>query len=165
MKTQDTLSPQAMASISLQRILVPVDFSALSKKALRYAGKLSQEFNAEISLLHVVEPDLPPFFDGTAIAPPTISNSASASRTNRMKSWISSARSAGVTRIRSIIRTGLPAHQIVEAARNMDVDLIVIATHGHAGWKHFAIGSTAERVVRAAPCPVLVVREKEHEFI
>jgi len=43
--------------------------------------------------------------------------------------------------------------------------MIVIATHGYTGWKHFAIGSTAERVVRAAPCPVLVVREKEHEFV
>ena len=47
----------------------------------------------------------------------------------------------------------------------LDVDLIVIATHGFTGWRHFAIGSTAERVARAAPCPVLVVREKEHEFI
>jgi nucleotide-binding universal stress UspA family protein len=62
------------------------------------------------------------------------------------------------------IRTGVPSHEIVEAAKEADVDLIVIATHGYTGWKHFCIGSTAERVVRAAPCPVLVVREKEHEF-
>jgi universal stress protein A len=53
----------------------------------------------------------------------------------------------------------------VEAAKDFDVDLIVIATHGYTGWKHFCIGSTAERVVRAAPCPVMVVREKEHEFV
>jgi universal stress protein A len=62
------------------------------------------------------------------------------------------------------IRTGVPSHEIVEAAKEADVDLIVIATHGYTGWKHFCIGSTAERVVRAAPCPVLTVREKEHEF-
>ena len=62
------------------------------------------------------------------------------------------------------VRAGLPSHEIVETAKELDVDLIVIATHGYAGWKHFCIGSTAERVVRAAPCPVLVVREKEHEF-
>ena len=62
------------------------------------------------------------------------------------------------------VRTGVPSHEIVEAAREADVDLIVIATHGYTGWKHFCIGSTAERVVRAAPCPVLVVREKEHEL-
>jgi nucleotide-binding universal stress UspA family protein len=165
MKTQDTRSRPAAACISLQRILVPVDFSALSKKAMRYAVKLSQVFNAEISLFHVIEPDLPPFFDGATMAPPIISNGTTARRTNRMKRWISSARSAGATRIASIIQIGLPAHQIVETARNMDVDLIVIGTHGYTGWKHLAIGSTAERVVRAAPCPVLVVREKEHEFI
>jgi universal stress protein A len=165
MKTQDRLSLAAAACISLQRILVPVDFSALSKKATRYAVKLSQVFNAEISLFHVIEPDLTPFFDGATIEPPRVSNGTSASRTNRMKSWVTSARTAGATRIASIIRIGLPAHQIVEAARNMDVDLIVIGTHGYTGWKHLAIGSTAERVVRAAPCPVLVVREKDHGFI
>jgi nucleotide-binding universal stress UspA family protein len=47
----------------------------------------------------------------------------------------------------------------------MDVDLIMIATHGYTSWRHLCIGSTAERVVRSAPCPVLVVREKEHDFI
>jgi nucleotide-binding universal stress UspA family protein len=164
MKIQDTLSRPARAHIALQRILVPVDFSPLSKKALQYAAKLAQEFNAEVSLFHVIEPDVPPFFDGYMM-PPTISNRANASCTNRLKSWVSSARSAGVSRIASVVRTGLPAHEIVEAARELDVDLIVIATHGYTGWKHFVIGSTAERVVRAAPCPVLVVREKEHEFI
>ena len=64
----------------------------------------------------------------------------------------------------SPVRCGLASIEIVDAAKEVDVDLIVIATHGYTGWKHFAIGSTAERVVRAAPCPVLVVREKEHEF-
>ena len=58
----------------------------------------------------------------------------------------------------------LAAHEIVEAARDLDSDLIVIATHGYTGWKHLCIGSTAERVVRTAPCPVFVVREKQHEL-
>ena len=65
---------------------------------------------------------------------------------------------AGEAVMRTLIEIG-------EVAKESDVDLIVIATHGYTGWKHFAIGSTAERVVRAAPCPVLVVREKEHEFV
>ena len=72
---------------------------------------------------------------------------------------------AGGAGTKSILRTGIATHQIVEAAKELDVDLIVIATHGFTGWKHFAICSTAERVARAAPCPVLVVREKEHDFI
>jgi universal stress protein A len=76
-----------------------------------------------------------------------------------------SARSAGLQDARSAFRVGLAAHEIAEAAKELDVDLIVIATHGYTGWKHFAIGSTAERLVRAARCPVLVVREKEHDFL
>jgi nucleotide-binding universal stress UspA family protein len=67
--------------------------------------------------------------------------------------------------VQTAIRTGLAAHEIVEAARELDSDLIVIATHGYTGWKHFCIGSTTERVVRTAPCPVFVVREKQHELI
>ena len=78
---------------------------------------------------------------------------------------VNSVRAAGVAGARSTLRTGVATHEIVEAAKELDVDLIVIATHGYTGWKHFAIGSTAERVARAAPCPVLVVREKEHDFL
>ena len=66
--------------------------------------------------------------------------------------------------MRAMTRQGIASHEIVDAAKEFDVDLIVMATHGYTGLKHFCIGSTAERVVRAAPCPVLVVREKEHEF-
>ena len=57
-----------------------------------------------------------------------------------------------------MIRRGLPSLEVVDAARESKCDLIVIASHGYTGWKHFCIGSTAERVVRAAHCPVLVVR-------
>jgi universal stress protein A len=165
MKTQETLSRVSAAGIALKRILVPLDFSPLSKKALQYAVRLAREFNAEVSLFHVIEPEIPPAFDGYMIAPPRISNGAGTRCTNRLKSLATSARTAGLNRVGSTVRSGLPAHEIVEAAKELDVDLIVIATHGYTGWKHFAIGSTAERVVRAAPCPVLVVREKEHDFV
>ena len=96
---------------------------------------------------------------------PPISNGSSAQCAGQLKALANSVRNAGITRVGSSVRPGLAAHEIVEAAKELDVDLIVIATHGYTGWKHFAIGSTAERVVRAAPCPVLVVREKEHEFV
>jgi universal stress protein A len=165
MKTQEMLSPATSAGIALKRILAPVDFSPLSKKALQYAVRLAQEFNAEVTLFHVVEPEIPPSFDGYMIAPPPISNGTGTRCVNRLKALASSARSAGIIRAGSTVRSGLPAHEIVEAAKELDVDLIVIATHGYTGWKHFCIGSTTERVVRAAPCPVLVVREKEHDFV
>ena len=82
-----------------------------------------------------------------------------------LKALVASARAREIAGVRAIFRRGFTSHEIVEAAKDLDVDLILIATHGYTGWKHFAIGSTAERVVRAAPCPVLVVREKEHDFV
>jgi nucleotide-binding universal stress UspA family protein len=165
MKTQALLERVSPTAINLKRILVPVDFSPLSKKALLYAARLAQQFNAQVDLFHAVEPEVLPAFDGYMVAPPPVSNGAGVSCSGQLKTWTHLARNAGVARVGSIIRCGLPAFEIVEAAKELDSDLIVIATHGYTGWKHFAIGSTAERVVRAAPCPVLVVREKEHEFV
>ena len=165
MKTQVLLERGGSAAVNLKRILVPVDFSPLSKKALHYAKRLAQQFGADVNVLHVVEPEIPPVFDGYMMAPPTISNGSSASCAGQLRALRNSVRSAGIGRVDSTVRCGLAAYEIVEAAKELDVDLIVIATHGYTGWKHFAIGSTAERVVRAAPCPVLVVREKEHEFV
>jgi universal stress protein A len=165
MKTHALLERGTSTRINVKRILVPTDFSPLSKKALQYAIRLAEEFHTGITLVHVIEPEVPPAFDGFMIAPPTVSNGTSASCTNRLNSLANSLRTAGRARVNSIVRCGLASIEIVDAAKELDVDLIVIATHGYTGWKHFAIGSTAERVVRAAPCPVLVVREKEHEFV
>ena len=150
--------------LSIKKILVPVDFSSLSKKAFKYALRLAQQFKTEMALIHVLEPAVPPTFDGLPIEPPPPEEGSPVAEKN-LRTLISSARTAGVPKVKSVFRRGLASHEIVEAAKDLDVDLIVIATHGYTGWKHFCIGSTAERVVRAAPCPVLVVREKEHEFI
>jgi nucleotide-binding universal stress UspA family protein len=88
-----------------------------------------------------------------------------ASAEKNLRALITSSPMNGASQLKWKVRAGVAAHEIVEAAKELDVDLIVIATHGFTGWKHFCIGSTAERVARVAPCPVLIVREKEHEFI
>jgi nucleotide-binding universal stress UspA family protein len=165
MKTEDKIVRAKPASIALKRILVPIDFSPLSEKALQYALRFAEGFRAELELLHVIEPDVTPAFDGFMIAPPMGPNGNRTESGNRLKSLASSMAIRTTKYVRSTVRTGLAAYEIVEAAKEFDVDLIVIATHGYTGWKHFVIGSTAERVVRAAPCPVLVVREKEHQFV
>jgi len=165
MKTEEKLVSAKPTGIALKRILVPIDFSPLSRKALQHALRFAEGFRAGITLLHVVEPDVPPAFDGFMIAPPISPNGNRTKCANRLKVLASSTPMSATNYVQSTVRTGLPAYEIVEAAKELDVDLIVIATHGYTGWKHFAIGSTAERVVRAAPCPVLVVREKEHEFV
>jgi nucleotide-binding universal stress UspA family protein len=65
----------------------------------------------------------------------------------------------------TLVRSGSAFNEIVAVARELQIDLIIIATHGYSGLKHFLLGSTAERVVRHAPCPVLVVRDREHDFV
>ena len=165
MKTQEKLVRVKPTGFALKRILVPIDFSPLSKKALQYALRFAEEFAAEVILLHVIEPEVPLAFDGFMIPPPIVANKDSARCEDRLKHLASSMTVRGTNHIKSAVRSGLAANEIGEAAKDCEVDLIVIGTHGYTGWKHFAIGSTAERVVRAAPCPVLVVREREHEFV
>ena len=161
MKTQELPARLTTPGIYLKHIMVPVDFSALSDKAFLYAQRLAEQFSAKLTLFHVVDA-APVDFQGMMA---TFSNSNGSGVNKKLNKLASGARAAGVENVSATFRRGLPSHEIVEAAKDFNVDLIVIATHGHTGWKHFCIGSTAERVVRAAHCPVLVVREKQHEFV
>ena len=150
--------------LNLKKILAPIDFSPASKRALDYAFRLGELFNAEVTLLHVFEPLQAPDFPDIARAR-SYGVKEFASAEKNLRAQIASTPMNGACQLKWKVRAGVAAHEIVEAAKELDIDLIVIATHGFTGWKHFCIGSTAERVARVAPCPVLVVREKEHEFI
>jgi len=157
-----TLRSITPATLQLKRILVAVDFSGPSNQALRYAVRFAQHFGSEITLLHIVQrtfvapfPEVPPYLDYIE---------ADFENAERALQTLAAQQTLKSSAIRTVVRTGLAAHEIVEAARDLDSDLIVIATHGYTGWKHLCIGSTAERVVRAAPCPVFAVREKQHEL-
>lgn len=161
--SEAVLRPPRRRGLRLKKVLVPIDFSAPSKNALKYAVRFAEEFGGELTLLHVLEPESMTNFMAIPEATAFVESDIVAAGKN-LRLLIASVRNPRIERPRWKVRGGLPSHEIVEAAREMDVDLIVIATHGYTGWKHFCIGSTAERVVRAAPCPVLVVREKQHEF-
>jgi nucleotide-binding universal stress UspA family protein len=151
--------------LQLNKILVPIDFSDTSKKALFYALRFAEQFGCEIVLLHVVEPASPivgaPF--AVEVLPQPQDDSIAAKK--ELAALAARSRNNGAKSINSTIRTGHPPNEITKAAKDLDVDLIIISTHGYTSWRHLCIGSTAERVVRTAACPVLVVREKEHEFI
>ncbi len=151
----------AASALRFKKILAPLDFSPASENGLKFAVRCAEEFGAELTLLHVVEPLASVRF---AAVPGPFPEIDLAEAEAKLCTLAASGRPGNVRRPHCKVRTGVPSHEIVEAAREADADLIVIATHGYTGWKHFCIGSTAERVVRAAPCPVLVVREKEHEF-
>lgn len=150
-------------ALRFKKILAPVDFSPASQNGLKHAARFAHEFGAELTLLYVLEPTPATNFVAIPDAIPFPQTDISKAEKD-LRSLAASVRHDGSERPHWKIRAGLPSHEIVEAAKEEDVDLIVIATHGYTGWKHFCIGSTAERVVRAAPCPVLVVREKEQEF-
>ena len=147
--------------LRLKKILVPIDFSPASKNAFKYALRFAEKFSAELTLLYVLAPAPSPNFAGIPGAP-SFSETDRSSAEKKLRALIASTRNGSVGRARWKLRAGIPSHEIVEVAKEGDIDLIIIATHGYISWKYFCIGSTAERVVCAAPCPVLVVREKEH---
>lgn len=147
----------------LKKILVPLDFSDCSKKALQYAIPFAQHFNASIVLIHVIQIN---FVGGEfgSIDFPLLENELRESRHKQLEAF---ARDEIRQRVptETLLRTGQPVSEIVLAAKKLDIDLIIISTHGHTGLKHVFLGSTTENVVRYAPCPVLTVREHEHDFI
>lgn len=148
--------------MKLKRILVPIDFSPTSLKALEHAADLAAPSKAELLLLSVVEPLYPlmPDYDGvqSAALGRILDDHREAARKGleRLERRCAKRR----LRVRSLVGTGRPFEVIGQAAKRQRADLIVIATHGRTGFSHLLTGSVAERVVRTAPCPVLMVRPK-----
>jgi nucleotide-binding universal stress UspA family protein len=151
--------------IDLHRILVPTDFSKHSENALAYASAFAEKFNAELYLLHVVQ-DLalfvPEAVSAAPVAPP-VEQLTSAVR-EALDRIIDKHQLSRFT-VHAEVREGSPFYEIIRFARETDIDLIIMGTHGHSGLVHVLLGSVAEKVVRKAPCPVLTVRHPEHEFI
>ncbi len=129
----------------LQRILVPLDFSGKSRQALLYAAPIAGKFSARISLLHVLPPKCTP-----------VRKAAALKRLRETGQKMLPPSLLG----EFLVRTGKPEREIIAAARQLDADLIALTTTGQTGLKRLLEGSTAEEVVRLAPCPVLTVRKK-----
>ena len=143
----------------IKKILVPIDFSDYSKKALQYSVQFAKSFGANISLIYVIERAVyPADFSMGQIAVPAADMDLHERAKEELKNLAASEISGDVG-VEIILKTGKPYVEIIEAATDIDADLIIIATHGHTGIEHLLFGSTAERVVRKAPCPVLTLRE------
>mgnify|MGYP003417062116 FL=1 len=144
---------------TINKVLVPIDFSDYSKSALRYAVNFAKSFNAEIILIYVVEPVIyPPDFSMGQIALPSITTEWDDRAKDELQK-LAKSEIIGAVKVKTIIKTGKPFVEIIETAKEENVDLIIIATHGRSGVEHILFGSTAEKVVRKAPCPVLTLRE------
>jgi universal stress protein A len=142
----------------METILVPTDFSAPSKEAVRYARALAKNFSARLCLVFVYVPLM--IADGLEAYAVVRSNEQMLKQARRRLATFARDEIEEMIPVHREVRIGAPHREIVAAAKEEGADLIVIATHGYTGLKHAFIGSTAERVVRHASCPVLVVRRK-----
>jgi len=142
--------------VVFKAILVPIDFSGCSEKALHFAVRFAGHFRAKLVLLHVAPSYADPYFV-TEFGP--LQSDVVRSCQTRLEALARDAAPPEV-RVQTLVRLGRPATAIVDAARDLGVDLIIISTHGYTGLKHVVFGSTAEEVVRHAPCPVMTIRAK-----
>lgn len=149
-----------MAGLKVRRILVPVDFSETAEITLPYALAFAKNMEARIVLMHVIEAVYPATETGLASLPVLdLPEEAKACRKRMQKLGQEFVPQHLLDRI--VICRGLPHLEIVKSAKRLKAGLIVIATHGRTGLSRLLMGSTAEHVVRQAPCPVLTVRRTQ----
>jgi len=156
LKTSQRISRGVVSRLNIQNVLVPIDFSSHSLEALEFAAPWLQSFGANLHLVHVSAPDAP--LAGLAGMPIVLSPTASNARIRAEIKRVAEKSTASTQPAKIHIVRGDPYEQICRLAKELEIDLIVIATRGQTGLKHLVLGSTAERVVRYSPCPVLVVR-------
>lgn len=148
----------------LKEVLVPVDFSEPSRKSIQYAVVFAQQFGARLTLLHVVEPlSYPPDFAVVPLLPPDAEDARIRELTRQLQQ-LAEKLGPGIE-TQPVVTSGRPWQGITEYAAANNTDLIIVSTHGYTGIKHVLLGSVAEKIVRHAPCPVLVVRAEEHDFV
>ena len=149
-------------NLVLKRILVPLDFSANSTRALDYAYALAQKFDAALHLVHVCE--VPSMMTGSMDAYAIAYTDWSQQLGDEAERELEKLRPRlAEVKVSNEVLFGNPARAIVTAARTNDADLIVMGTHGHGPVMHVVMGNVAERVVRTADCPVLTVRGPRDE--
>ena len=142
----------------INSILVPIDFSVHSKNALKYAVPLAKQFDASLHLVYVVEPTIYPADLGFGqVVLPGVEEELRQKGADELKELIREEIGARV-RATYAVKTGTPSQEILTEAEERNVNMIVLATHGHSGLEHVLFGSTAERIVRKARCPVLSIR-------
>jgi len=143
--------------LKIERILCPVDFSELSAKAYEYACLLATEHGAKLSLLHVIEPlaITYPYFTYPEALDQIYTDMGTNAR-HHMAKLVKDHPLTGAEP-EQIVENGPVTYSILALAERQHADLIVMGTHGRSGLEHVAMGSVAEKVIRKAPCPVLVV--------
>jgi nucleotide-binding universal stress UspA family protein len=155
---------KGLEMIELKRILLPTDFSEQSGEATRYACALAEQFGAELHVVHVLEyhPGAPTFGGGIAVS--TLVEESKSAAEKGLQKVIDPNWEKGRQVVRATV-SGAPFVEIIRYAKEHEIDMIVMGTHGRSGLVHVLLGSVAERVVRKSPCPVLTVRPGGHQFV
>lgn len=148
--------------IDIKSILAPTDFSTHAEHALKYAAELAKSLNAKMYVLHVAEySNVGGDPDASELLIPSYLPEMEKKGKAQLDQITLKLRQAGVD-AHSVFVAGRAYQDIVRMAKELNVDLIVIGTHGRTGFSHLFFGSTAEKVVRLCPCPVLTVKHPDY---
>ncbi len=151
--------------IEIKKILIPTDFSEYSQFALKYAMALAETFKAKLYVMHACEHTISGAgTEAYHFSVPEFVAEVERNEKEALDGIVTELRSKGID-AEAIFVVGRAYFEIVDKAKALDMDLIALATHGRKGLSHFVFGSTAEKVVRLAPCPVLTVKNPEHDFV
>jgi len=160
--------------MKLNRVLTATDFSNQSGFALEWAAYLAQCMKADLVLLHVISEEEGKIIEevigeGAVVQiPKGIRQNVVEERQKKMAEQYEMAVSREIKadlKVEKIIRIGVPFLEIIRTAKEKDVDLIVLGTHGRSGLSHVLIGSVAEKVVHHAHCGVLTVKHPQYKFV
>jgi len=143
-----------------ETILVPVDFSEHSARALDHAIALAKVFDGRIDLLHCYQINAGGISPYGLVIPETLDKEVREAATAKLDEWRAKVEAAGVA-VEADISPIFPSEAIANRAEEISADLIVMGTRGLTGGKHVLLGSVAERTIRTAPCPVLTVKDDD----
>jgi nucleotide-binding universal stress UspA family protein len=150
--------------MQIRTILFPTDFSNGARAAMDHAVSLARDYKAKLILLYVIQDiSIAEWYIPSSLSVTDLVEDMQRSAGKEMDKWAAEV-SAKVKEVEKLVVRGVPFVEIIKTAKEMDADLIVIGTHGRTGIDHMLFGSTAEKVVRKAPCPVLTVRIAGKEF-
>jgi nucleotide-binding universal stress UspA family protein len=152
--------------LALKTVLVPTDFSDASESALRYGKAMAEAFGASLHVVHVMEDLLAHAWAAEVYVSsmPQLRDEIEKESRQRLETLLGEG-DRKKFRAEIALLAGNPFLEIIRYAKAHDVDLIVMGTHGRGPIAHMLLGSVAEKVVRKSPCPVLTVREAQHEFV
>lgn len=152
--------------VEVKKILYPSDFSRYSLAALPMALDLADKYNAELHLLHVIDDSYQYWMGGGESAVPVAisEDEIAESAQHEMDKFVAENLSGLDGQLIKKMVNGRPFVEIINYARDEQIDLIVISTHGHGALASMLLGSVTEKVVRKAPCPVLTIRHDAYKF-